>query len=173
MTDKEIIQEYREAKNKVTQIKILADENLCRLADIVAVLKKAGQDLPNSWLNEKEKKEKAARLAAAAGVKAPVPEPPKKVEPAEIRTEPPKPQPAPKAEPDPEEEEPEINWIPAMLTGSPNLYRAAVEAIAKRLKESDDRPYEDRADDTLERAFNFREQVRGILALIYELEAAE
>lgn len=41
MTDKEIIQEYREAKNKVTQIKILADENLCRQADIVAVLKKS------------------------------------------------------------------------------------------------------------------------------------
>lgn len=145
MTDKEIIQEYREAKNKATQIKILADENLCRQADIVAILREAGQPVPNMWLNKKEKEEKIARLAAAAGVKAPAPEPTK---------------PAPKAA----TSEPAIG---------PTIAEAAIEAIAKRLKDSDNRPYEDRADDTLERAFTFREQVRGILALIYELEAAE
>lgn len=154
MTDEEIIREYAESKNKSNQIKILADENLCRQADIVAILRAAGQPVPNMWLSKKEKEEKVARLAAAAGVKAPVPKPPKKDEPAENRTEPPK---------------PATNAVRSEPANRQTIAEAAIEAIAKRLRDSYERTYDDRADDVLERSSNFREQVRGILALVYEL----
>lgn len=43
MTDKEICQEYREAKNKNQQIRILADLNLCTPREILDILTAAGE----------------------------------------------------------------------------------------------------------------------------------
>ena len=46
MTEFEIIKDYGEALDKSEQIKILADLNLCRREDIIAVLKKNGIPVP-------------------------------------------------------------------------------------------------------------------------------
>lgn len=48
MSQADIAKEYRESKNKKQQIKILADENLCKTGDIVRVLLAAG--IPESEL---------------------------------------------------------------------------------------------------------------------------
>lgn len=53
MTDEEIVREYRQAKSKLGQIKILADENVCKKAVIVDILRKAGvDDLPAPYRRE-------------------------------------------------------------------------------------------------------------------------
>ena len=45
MTDAEIVKTYKEAKNKKTQIEILADLNCCKASDIKTILKNNGVDL--------------------------------------------------------------------------------------------------------------------------------
>ena len=49
MSDADIVKEYREAKNKMTQIGILADENNVRKQVIVDILRQAGCELPGSY----------------------------------------------------------------------------------------------------------------------------
>lgn len=49
MTNAEIVMEYKQAKSPMKQIGILADQNLCTKADIVAVLREAGCDLPKYY----------------------------------------------------------------------------------------------------------------------------
>ena len=46
MTENEIIRQYRGAKDKREQIKILADMNLCEVEEIEKILKDNGQRLP-------------------------------------------------------------------------------------------------------------------------------
>jgi len=42
MTSEEICKEYRTAKNKANQIKILAELNLCRTSEIIRILQEGG-----------------------------------------------------------------------------------------------------------------------------------
>ncbi|MBR4318864.1 MAG: hypothetical protein IKP69_02280 [Oscillospiraceae bacterium] len=42
MSNEEICRNYRQAKNKSSQIKILADMNLCKVSEIVSVLEENG-----------------------------------------------------------------------------------------------------------------------------------
>ena len=44
MTKEEILRDFQTAKNKHEQVKILADLNLCKLEDIVNILKEMGED---------------------------------------------------------------------------------------------------------------------------------
>ena len=44
MTKEDILKDFREAKDKRAQVKILADLNLCKPEDIIAILKEAGED---------------------------------------------------------------------------------------------------------------------------------
>ena len=50
MTDGEIVAEYKQAKSPMKQIAILADQNLCKKKDIVAILIEAGCDVPKQYL---------------------------------------------------------------------------------------------------------------------------
>lgn len=44
MTKEDILKEFREAKDKRAQVKILADLNLCKPEDIITILKEMGED---------------------------------------------------------------------------------------------------------------------------------
>lgn len=83
MSQADIAKEYREAKNKKQQIKILADENLCETGDIVRVLLAAG--IPESELPKrpgpkagqtKAKKKPEAGGPSGQPEKKPLPEEP-------------------------------------------------------------------------------------------------
>lgn len=83
MSQADIVKEYREAKNKKQQIKILADENLCKTGDIVRVLLAAG--IPESELPKrpgpkagqtKAKKKPKAGVSSRQPEKKPLPEEP-------------------------------------------------------------------------------------------------
>ena len=50
MTRSEIVAEYKAAKAPMKQIAILADQNLCKKKDIVAILIEAGCDVPKQYL---------------------------------------------------------------------------------------------------------------------------
>ena len=50
MTDSEIVAEYKAAKVPMKQIAILADQNLCKKKEIVAILIEAGCDVPKQYL---------------------------------------------------------------------------------------------------------------------------
>lgn len=50
MTKSEIVAEYKAAKVPMKQIAILADQNLCKKKDIVAILIEAGCDVPKQYL---------------------------------------------------------------------------------------------------------------------------
>lgn len=57
MSSEEICKEYREAKNKKRQITILADQNLCKRADIIKILIEAGEDMGCMKPKEDENKQ--------------------------------------------------------------------------------------------------------------------
>lgn len=65
MTNDDIVKEYLEAKNRMAQIGILADQNLCKKKDIVAVLMEAGVDVPKQFLPKKAAPEAPAVAAPA------------------------------------------------------------------------------------------------------------
>ena len=50
MTKDQIIMEYKQAKAPMKQIAILADQNLCKKKEIVAILIEAGCDVPKQYL---------------------------------------------------------------------------------------------------------------------------
>lgn len=58
MTDEEIIREYRQAKQPLKQIGILAEENLCDKKEIVAILRAAGCNLPQQYDQARHKVKK-------------------------------------------------------------------------------------------------------------------
>lgn len=76
MTPEEIVREYRTAKHKTEQIKILADLNVCSRGEIARILDEAGEKIDKRFLSK--------RLPAA-----PVsdPEPPLPPPPAELTLE--------------------------------------------------------------------------------------
>ena len=49
MTDEEIVREYNQAKNKLAQIEILADENGVKKQVIVDILRQEGCELPSTY----------------------------------------------------------------------------------------------------------------------------
>jgi len=52
MTNEEIVRNYREAKKKLNQIKILADMNECKSRDIAQLLIEAGESVPSIFLGQ-------------------------------------------------------------------------------------------------------------------------
>lgn len=75
MTPKEIVRNYREAKNKKMQIGILAELNLCSKQDILDILKQEGlphRELPRtrkeSSVSSKTKKEPVKKEITEAAV---------------------------------------------------------------------------------------------------------
>ncbi len=54
MSEFEILRDYRQAKNKVDQVQILADMNLCTKKEMTAYLKKQGEEVAaNDTRNER------------------------------------------------------------------------------------------------------------------------
>ena len=53
MSKDDIVKEYLEAKNRMAQIKILADQNLCERSEIVEILVEAGAEVPKQCLPKK------------------------------------------------------------------------------------------------------------------------
>ena len=84
MSQADIAKEYREAKNKKQQIKILADENLCKTGDIVRVLLAAGiseselpkRPGPKPGQTKAKKKPEAGGGSSGQPEKNPLPEEP-------------------------------------------------------------------------------------------------
>ena len=54
MTNEEIVRDFNQAANRMKQIGILADQNLCSKQDIVAVLVDAGCEVPKVFLPKKK-----------------------------------------------------------------------------------------------------------------------
>lgn len=55
MTNAEIVQEYRQAKSRMKQIGILADENGCDSRTIVNILIEEGESVPGNFLSRRKK----------------------------------------------------------------------------------------------------------------------
>lgn len=143
MTNAEIIAEYKEAASPLKQISILADENMCARSDIVEILRAAGCELPKIYLPKKKTPE--AEMKAETE-----PEP---AAAAEVKTE----APADAA----------LQRLADLMLTADDLAdmtvrAAAVDAIAKLLAKGD----KEDPDGT----YDFREQVRGVLALVREIE---
>ena len=148
MTNEEIVREYRLSADHQRQIEILADENLCRKSDIAKILIDAGCDVPKYWRN----KFSPAPSTSQAPVKE-KPEPPQEAAPAcdaELMGK------IGKAV---------DSFLPEHTMRNSSIRDAAVEVIAKLLKNTDIL----QAADT-DAYIYFTEQVRGVFALVYEIE---
>ncbi len=144
MTDAEIIREYREAKTPLKQIGILADENQCSRGKIVDILRAAGVELPAVY-REKEK-------APSAAAEVPHPSPAGDTFPqGKAETE------------DGEAEYGPILPAPRLAGFSERVNDGAIEVIARMVADSDS------SGDQQEASWEFRERVRGVLALVHEL----
>lgn len=55
MTNEEIVREYRQAKSRMKQIGILADENGCDSRTIVNILIEEGESVPGNFLPKRKK----------------------------------------------------------------------------------------------------------------------
>lgn len=154
MTREEIIRDYRQAANKQYQIGVLADLNLCTKAEIVALLRDAGERVSGNY-----KDVPAPRTAPAA-----VPEQ-QTAEPEAIA--------APVEAPAPEEAAAEDEETVTLREALSAVVRiASVSAIARLLHKAD-RDAANRAEDLMEHPSDveyFREQVRGVLTLVDEVE---
>lgn len=148
MTNEEIVREYRQAKQPMKQIGILADENACTKKEIVEILLEAGETVPPQFLPK--------RTGLIGGKKSE----PESTE--EEREELPSVLPAPKGAGD---------WLeatyPAELGSAEDfrerVYRGTVDAVAQLLADSES------GDDQEDAAGTFRENVKGVLALAYAL----
>lgn len=95
MTPAEIAKSYREAKNRRTQIGVLADLNACKKADILAALVEAGEITPEDAVQLQPKKSGQPPRPAPA----PAADPPREgytrliVEPPAPQEQPPAPEP--------------------------------------------------------------------------------
>lgn len=143
MTNEEIVREYRQAAHPAQQIGILADLNECKKKNIVEILREAGCKLPGYY----DKK------------------PPKA--PAEPQpVEGPEEAPAEDVQPDVPVETPEIedDGCVKVTDALPFIIRSvAVEVIARLLVEAD--------KDNFDGGDNFLEQVRGVLAVVHEVDS--
>lgn len=159
MTPQEIVLEYERTINQSTsernrEIKRLADVNECDKKEIVAILRRAGCELPGWYTKER----KPFRMDSAAvadeilnGPKAePAAEPAAEPEPEAVS-------PAPQAEAEDEDTVPMRNALPLISA------MCTVRAIQRALDNLDERARAENADRGL--AVIFAEQVRGILML--------
>lgn len=149
MTNDEIIREYREAKTPLKQIGILADENMCSRGKIVEILRAAGVDLPAVY---REKNAGAVPHPSPAGDTFPQGKVGTGEHPEEEETE----------------EVPEADYgpilpPPKLIELTERVNDGAIEAIARLMAVSDASPNAEGA------SLDFREQVRGVLALVHEL----
>lgn len=161
MTPQEIVLEYERTINQSLsernrEIKRLADVNECDKQEIVAILRRAGCELPGWYKNERE----PFRLDSAAmadeilnGTKV---EPAAEPEP-EAAQEPEAVSPAPQAEAEDEDHVSLRNALPLISA------MCTVRAIQRALDNLDERARAENADRNL--AVIFAEQVRGILML--------
>ena len=149
MTDEEIIREYREAKTPLKQIGILADENQCSRGKIVDILRAAGMDLPAVY------REKARAGERPAGTQAP------SVSFADSSL----PEGAKDGDANGDEEAAYGPILPApKLAGfSERVNDGAIEVIARMVADSDSGASQE------DEIWKFRERVRGVLAMVYEL----
>ena len=140
MTNEQIIADFKAAKSPMKQIGILADMNCCKKQEIVEILKAAGVDLPKNYTGTRKK-----QIVAA---------------------------PAAEPEPDPVSDElirellplePDDDTVDALDTLPLIVRHAATEAIAYLLHRSDE-------DAAAAEAVDFKEQVRGVLAVVHEVD---
>lgn len=142
MTNEEIVREYRQAAHPARQIGILADQNECKKKDIVEILCEAGCKLPG-YYDKKQPKAPAEPQPDEGPEEAPA---------ADVQPD--EPVGTPKIEDD--------GYVELADT-LPFLIRVtAVDAIAKLLAKLD-------AEDP-DGTYDFREQVRGVLALVHEVD---
>lgn len=71
MTKSEIVAEYKAAKVPMKQIAILADQNLCKKKEIVAILIEAGCDVPKQYLPKEMRTAPAKEPAEVVPAEAP------------------------------------------------------------------------------------------------------
>lgn len=135
MTNEEICREYRQAKTPLKQIRILADQNGCRRDEIVSILREAGEELPATYKKESPRTNAETERKVLEDAGLILPMP---VRDAEI-------------------------LLPGLDAGRVAL--AAVDAIARLLKDSDTGKEED--------CWNFMERVRGVLMLAHALTETE
>ncbi len=164
MTNEDIIREYREAKTPLKQIGILADENMCSRGKIVEILREAGMDLPAVYREKNagavphpspagDTEEARARREAAGPIARDFPK--GKVGTGE--------HPAEETEEVPEAGYGPILPAPKLIEITERVKDAAVEVIARMVADSDSSGDQDSA------TWEFRERVRGVLALVHEL----
>jgi len=179
MTDEEILREYRQARYPMKQIGILADENQCSRREIADLLLAAGAELPGQCMKKKLPQPPAGGSSlgeGAGGRETGDPNP-------ALRATFPQGK-ANDGENDEEEKAMEnVKIIPApegagefqpefqaeLGTGEglrERVCRGTVDAVAQLLAESDRARDAAAAEDD---AWAFREQVRGVLSLVYQL----
>lgn len=151
MTNEEILREHRQARYPMKQIGILADENQCAKREIVEILMKAGEKVPPQFT----KNRKPAQPQEGAGDEKNEEE--KAMENVKII-------PAPEGA---GEFQPEFQAELGTGEGfKERVCRGAVDAVAQLLAESDRVRDAAMVDDA---AWGFRERVRGVLQLVYQL----
>ncbi len=176
MTAEEIVREYREARYPEKQIRILADENSCGVSNIKEILLAAGCELPRSRKPKAEMTKKGSASRWENGQERKTPEKPEDL--------PFLPAPAGAGEYQDEAAQAEKSSgadvgpsLPDVLPAEPLnedtvsagealpliMRTSAVDVIARLLKD---------AKKTPEGYSEFTEQVRGVLALVHEVETS-
>lgn len=161
MTPQQIVLEYERTINQSTsernrEIKRLADVNECDKKEIVAILRRAGCELPGWYKKEREPFRLDSAAMADEILNGPKAEPAAEPEP-EAAQEPEAVSPAPQAEAEDEDTVPMRNALPLISA------MCTVRAIQRALDNLDERARAENADRSL--AVVFAEQVRGILML--------
>ena len=177
MTKEEILQEYREAKYPMKQIGILADENQCSRREIADLLLAAGAELAPQYMKKKLPQPPAGGSSLGEGA-------------GDGETGDPHPAlratfPQGKANDEENDEEEKamenVKILPApegagefqpefqaeLGTGEgfkERVCRGAVDAVAQLLADSDSAMIE-----SVDVSWAFRERVRGVLQLVYQL----
>lgn len=155
MTKEEILREYRQARYPMKQIGILADENQCSKREIVDFLLAAGAEVPPQFTRNR----KQAPTQEGAGEENEEKE--KEMENVKIL-------PAPEGA---GEFQPEFQADLGNCEGfKERVCRGAVDAVAQLLADSDTASGAVTAEDA---AWAFREQVRGVLHLVYQMTREE
>lgn len=178
MTAEEIVREYRQAKFPEKQIRILADQNSCGVSNIREILLAAACELPRSRKAKDEAPNKSdgawkvydpktKTLEKPEDLNRPILPPPAGA--GEFQDEAAEASPAPDPVPVPEEKPPVVRSAEAQDDDTvsagealPLIMRtSAVDVIARLLKDTRKTP---------EGYTAFTEQVRGVLALVHEVE---
>lgn len=149
-TNEEIVRQYRTAKNPGKQIGILAELNATAPSAIRAILEAEGCELPQRG---RPKTKEAPQPKAAETERAPE----EIWDGAAIL-------PAPEGAGDwPEPQADKATWGELKETREKDVNAAAVEVIARMVADCDS------SEDRVSATMDFRERVRGVLALVYEL----